>query len=387
MKITPLKISDPWFGRVLANNSVQAESLQGVPVENNVEVELVELLHGSAEENYRPYLHLRGELTEAIPEVELSYGITELVLRRGSGLRVDAFYDFNAAQLSDLVSKGYFTSSFKVPDEMSGIPWTLPGKADFLIVAPEFADQPPLVFMGLHDQSELALNETNSGYNLAEYFPDYSVQAELTTITPAEAAAAPERTGSGRDMFSDVVLEAPRAAPPTRYLDDVEDEDGPRTSVPDGIFRRLISEIEARTPAPEVTSDLEDLDEYVEPEQVIEPGSPVDVYRSRVAPGVEQVLAGVVDEAEAETPDEPVLDAGESAAVEDRLPVSNDGFLVIPDEDEADLAPVPVSIGEGNADAHRAAASRRTARIRSELAQDDAAEAAAVRANESEQGL
>lgn len=384
MKISPLKISDPWFGRVQADSQVQVESLRAVPVENNVEVELVELLHGSAEENYRPYLHLRGELTEAIPEVELPYGITELVLRRGSGLRVDAFYDFNAPQLSDLVSKGYFTSSFKVPDDMSGIPWTLPGKADFTIVAPEFEDQPPLVFMALHDQSELALDETNSGYDLAEYFPDYSTQTEPTVaLSGTEAEAAPERTGSGRDMFSDDVLEAPRAAAPIRYLEEVADEDRPRTAVPDGIFRRLIDEIEARTPAPEATAAV---DEQAEAEPAIEPGSPVDVYLSRVAPGVEQALSGAAAETAAETPAEQVLGAGEPTTA-DPHSASEGGFLHVPDEEEVDLAPAPVSIGESTTDAHLAAASRRAARIRSELAQDDEAEAAATRVTQSEQDL
>jgi len=82
MKIAPLKISDPWYGRILNDDQVAIESLHGVPIESTVQMELVELLHSGPEDNYRPYLHMRGELTEATPAVELPYGVTELAMRR-----------------------------------------------------------------------------------------------------------------------------------------------------------------------------------------------------------------------------------------------------------------------------------------------------------------
>ncbi|MET0885698.1 MAG: hypothetical protein ABWX92_04535 [Mycetocola sp.] len=369
MKIAPLKVSDPWYGRLKNNGQVEAETLRGVPIESTVEMELVELLHGGPESNYRPYLHLRGELTEAKPIVELPYGVTELAMRSGGGLNVDAFYDFNPRQLSDLVSKGYFTEQFQVPNEMSGIPWTLPGKADFLIVAPELSDQPPVVFMNVHDQSQLELNETNSGYELSSYFPDYSPEAEQQAAN-APVVDGPELGGSGLDMFSDVDFS-------TYQPDDVfapnpaaavSEE---RAQVPSSVFSRLVSEIEARR--------------YVEPEiseapesDAIVPGSLADVYHSRVSPAVEQVLSSEQIEAEIaadaagldiafeQTEDETEQQA-ESAP---ELAVTADGFLDL-SAPEPELAPLPMGFDEDTSESHREAAAARTARIRTELAEDE----------------
>lgn len=356
MKIAPLKVSDPWFGRIVNNDTVQADSLLAVPIESTVEMELVELLHGGPEDNYRPYLHLRGELTEAKPAVELPYGVTELTMRTGSGLTIDAFYDFNQRQLSDLVSKGYFTDKFKVPDEMSGIPWTLPGKADFLVVAPELSDQPPLVFMNVHEQNELALDEANSGYELSAYFPDYTLDAEQQAAAET-AIDAPEHSGSSLDMFSNESFEERRpgdlVAP---AVGAVEPEQ--RTSVPVGVFERLVSEIEAQ--------------QHVEPEPIEEPapagvipGSAEDVYLSRVSPGVEQVFSGEsVETVEGDASVVVEADELESDAV------SSKGFLDL-SEPEPELTPLALQSGVEGDDEQAKAAERRNSRIRNELAGDE----------------
>jgi hypothetical protein len=372
MKIAPLKVSDPWYGRILNNGKIQAETLHSVPIESTVEIELVELLHGGPESNYRPYLHLRGELTEAKPAVELPYGVTELAMRRGAGLSVDAFYDFNPRQLSDLVSKGYFTEEFQVPSEMSGIPWTLPGTADFLVVAPEFSDQPPVVFMSVHDQSELGLDEANSGYDLSAYFPDYNPQAQ-EQVAKAQVIDAPERGGSGLDVFSDIDFDAHEpiaGVAPARAADALEQ----RGSVPAGVFSQLVAEIEAQR----VLATEPDWEP--EPEQdVIVPGSPEDVYLSRVSPGVEHVLSSEQFEVEiaaaaAELAAVAEAEAENTEAVTETDPVyaavTEGGFLDL-SEPEPELSPLPVSTAESVADAHRQAANRRTTRIRTELTEDE----------------
>jgi hypothetical protein len=362
MKIAPLKVSDPWFGRIVNNETVQADSLAGVPIESTVEMELVELLHGGPEDNYRPYLHLRGELTEARPVVELPYGVTELAFRRGGGLPLDAFYGFNQRQLSDLVSKGYFTEAFKVPSEMSGIPWTLPGKADFLVVAPELSDQPPLVFMNVHDQSELELDETNSGYELAAYFPDYTAEAEQQA-TASAVVEGPERSGSGLDMFSDVSFDEHRPDDLVGHPRGADD----LAPVPTGVFDRLVSEIEAK--------------QFVQPEPVVEveqeaivPGSAEELYLSRVSPGVEQVLSGEPTEATAEA--EGVLaEAPADLEYEDdeQQGSAAAGFLDL-SEPEPELTPLRSQGFEVTADEHREAAERRAARIRADLTPDEGAD-------------
>jgi hypothetical protein len=377
MKIAPLKVSDPWYGRISSDATISTRSLKSVPIEATVEMELVELLHEGPQNNYRPYLHMRGEMTDAAPVVELPFGVTALAMRRGAGLNVDVFYDFNPRQLSDLVSKGYFTEDFQVPAEMSGIPWTVPGKADFLIVAPEFSDQPPVVFMSVHDQSELELDENNSGYDLSAYFPDYSVEA-LEREATAQVDTTPERDGSGLDMFADVVFDE------TRPFDDLAPRpvavDDQRAPVPSGVFSRLVSEIAARRkvePEPEVIE--------AEPVGVV-PGSAEDFYLSRVSPGVDHVLSRestadllaeedgdevndtLATDAEAGTE----VDVDEAAAV---APASapEAGFLDLSEPDE-DLAPLRMSTGHAHTDtetdAERKAAQRR-ARIAAELREDE----------------
>jgi hypothetical protein len=372
MKIAPLKMSDPWFGRIMADGQVQVDTLKNVPIESTVEMELVELLHGGPESNYRPYLHLRGELTEATPSVELPYGVTDLSLRRGSGLSVDAFYDFSPRQLTELVGKGYFTEEFTVPEEMSGIPWTLPGKADFMVVAPEFSDQPPVVFMYTHDQSDMELDEANSGYDLSSYFHNYS--------EPTQDQAAPEldegffdRSISGVDVFGDVNFDEPGPVDETTQHRRVSDLDH-RADVPNGVFNRLVSEIESQHG---VDSADDEIVADALPEIPVQL-SAAELYRLRVSPGVERVLSGAhMEEVAAESvpvPSEPVQGNDSDLADEDDE-FSYEGFLDV-NEPEPELTPLPVNTirvvdaGEGD-EAQRKAAGLRAARIRAELTDDD----------------
>lgn len=378
MKIAPLKVSDPWFGRIANNAQVHSDSLTGVPIESTVEMELVELLHYGPEDNYRPYLHLRGELTDARPAVELPYGVSELSYRRGAGLPVDAFYDFNHRQLAALVSKGYFSEAFRVPAEMSGIPWTLPGKADFLVVAPDLSDEPPVVFMNVHDQTGLELDEANSGYELSEYFPDFTAELEAQQDS-LEATTAPlEHPGASLDVFSGMSFEEHRQ-PATPAVAPEATEAEPRAIVPDGVFSRLVSEIVAQQPAePEIVEEPE--------EESIVPGSAEDVYLSRVEPGVDHVLSGDFAAEEQEPEAESVLD-DETAepefsfeAIEEatQLPaevLTPEGFLDLT-EPRPELEPLELHLAGTDAEDHRLAAERRAARIRAELEADDATDGA-----------
>lgn len=340
MKIAPLMKSNPWYGRVVNDAAIHADALNAVPVESTVEVELVELLHAGPEGNYRPYLHLRGELTAARPQVELPYGVSELALRRGGGVSVDAFYDFNQAQLVELVTKGYFSEAFAVPDEMSGIPWTLPGKADFLVVAPSTADEPPLVFMNLHDQSELELTEDNSGYELTAYFADVTAEAEHT-VSQRDVIPVPVHDGPALDIFSDYTFdERQPSAGENPVIIDQE-----RSTVPDGVFARLVAEIQARySPTNAVTE--------AEAEEQPAVSSVEDLYESLVAPGVENVLsADYVDlEAEHVAVDADSLD---TEATEVVPVVTEDGYLDLTQAADTD---------------HDLAAQRRQARLRAEVA-------------------
>lgn len=380
MKIAPLKTTDPWFARIVNDERVSTDALVGVPIESTVEMELVELLHEGPEGNYRPYLHLRGELTEARPVVQLPYGVDELALRRGGGVTIDAFYDFNQKQLGDLVKKGYFSEAFKVPEGMAGIPWTLPGKADFLVVAPELSDEPPVVFMSVHDQTSLGLDEANSGYELAEYFSNFSnfsAEAQAEAVAP-EPTAEIERSAEVQDVFSDVVFEEHRPTTEAGVRRVVEELDD-RGYVPDSVFSRLIAEIESQRPA-EPESVIDDEPE----EEPVAPGSAWEVYLARVQPGVEQVLSAeyvpddLEDQAEGDELEqdvEPVVPVEEPEQEAPVVTVTPEGFLdLADDEPEVELTPISVQLAEPTDEDHRRVADRRAARVRAELeGADDAA--------------
>ncbi len=311
MKIAPLKTSDPWYGRIVNNDEIDSDTLSGVPIETTVEMELVELLHGDAESNYRPYLHLRGELTSAVPAVALPYGVDELALRSGAGVPVDAFYDFSHKQLADLVAKGYFSPAFQVPEAMSGIPWNLPGKADFLVVAPELADEAPLVFMRVHDQNSMALDEVTSGYELTAYFPDVVAEAEAQVdVDHVGTAQAQIAVDAALDVFADVNfdVDAPTAVTPVL----AEESAAARAVVPDGVFSRLLAEIEERHAAVLPAAPTE-----AEAEEGVVPGSAEDVYLSRIAPGVDHVFTeGFAEEDEFEQVPQADDSGADDAAVE-----------------------------------------------------------------------
>lgn len=329
MKIAPLKATDPWFHRVARHGKADVQTLSAVSCDIAVRMEAVSLLHHGADQNYRPYLHLRGRLTQIQPDVELPYGITELPFHRGSEPVVDAFYEFDSAQLAELVSKGYFSARFRVPESMVGIVWELPAEVDFLVVAPESAEQPPIVFVDVRDQNSAVLTEETSGYSLAEYFPDYSsedlVQASAVSETPV-----PTHSGAIQDLFADEEFEDVEYSRPTEpdHLGTASSRAG---QVPEGVFDRLMAEVEARRRVEENAK---------EPEVDYDPEAPEGVLRERIIPGVEKALSGM--------PEEILVDSLRRSTEHTRSAASGTGLLDLEEEDtaEAGAAPARASVHE-----------------------------------------
>lgn len=369
MKIAPLKTTDPWYSRILQDPTSDSDALSDVQTDNVVQMELVEILHRGPDENYRPFLHLRGTLSRITPLSELPYGITELPFGASSGPMVDAFYDFDARQLSKLVEKGYFDHGFGVPDAMTGIEWELPGTVDLLVVAPASYEQTPLVFVAVHDQSTLELTQGTSGYDLSEYFPER--EAGLEGQASQRAQQSGYSRGDGRDMFEDLVIEQ---GAPSQRVGAVRAQEA--QVVPDGVFDQLLAEALERQEreAEEARRALA--------ERVPEPGTAEAVYRERIAPSAPVAAAVVPAEAEIEAealtaeaateaaaeaapaaPAEP--DAAPSAPAEVR---SSDGLEWLDfDEPEEELGIAPIRGSIGADEAHRRAAARDQAR-RKELA-------------------
>lgn len=213
MKVAGIDMTDPWAARVQRNDQVELARATDVPVETVVLMHRVSFEHHGAEKNYRPLLHLTGELQSIRPNEALPFGVNEVTFRSGLGPMMDAFYEFNDAQLAELVSKGYFTEGFEPPSDMEGIPWELPTTIDALVVAPETEGDAPVVFVTIHGQTALALNFENSQYDLAEYFAN-QLTPEIQEELAQQSAQAQVPTSSGvlPDLFADVQFTEPNAA-------------------------------------------------------------------------------------------------------------------------------------------------------------------------------
>lgn len=245
--------------------------LEGVAAELGVMVESLDLKHRGKEENYRPYLHMTGELRSVTPAEALPFGISQVTYAPGQGEKVDAFYEFDDQQLVMLAGKGYFTSGFAVPEQVTGIEWELPATADMLVLAPSGAQtegDAPVVFTQIHDIGGLEIDLESSGYDLAGYFADHSKDGVPRAEAVVDARGLKARSDAINSLFTEdelgldaevkqvVGAPAPEAAP-----------------VADGMSARL-QQIEA-----EIAAERE----HYQTERASTEGTTENLYRERVA--------------------------------------------------------------------------------------------------------
>lgn len=176
MRTAGLMMNDVWSDRVVRERGVETHRFDGLDAEIGVLVDSVELKHRGKAENFRPYLHLTGELRSVTPYDGLPYGIHQVTYSAGQGEKVDAFYEFDDQQMVALAQKGYFNSVFSVPEErLTGVEWELPAKVDALLLAPGDAQaDPPVIFVKVHDIANLEVGLESSQYDLTDYFDDFS---------------------------------------------------------------------------------------------------------------------------------------------------------------------------------------------------------------------
>lgn len=340
MKVAGIKMTDPWASRVLRDQMIESEQFSGLPVETVVQMDRVAFEHHGRERNYRPLLHLAGELRAIVTQGQLPHGIEEVTFREGTGPIVDAFYEFDDAQLSELVAKGYFTEGFEPPTEMAGVPWWLPTTVDALVLPPEDEGDTPVVFVTVHGQSELALDAENSGYNLAEYFESH-VQPDRAPDRAREIirdGSAPTRSGEINDLFADEEFIAPdlsHLSEAARTTRPVAGTDYP--VVRTGIFDGLMAEFQSRLPsaAPEPVED--EVEEEPQVDELAEVAAAI--YRERIEPGVTYALS-----LPAEGPDTPsadVLEQAAATAAETSAEEAEPGLLDLYEKDvELDVVPL-----------------------------------------------
>jgi hypothetical protein len=344
MKVAGMKMTDPWASRVLRNKSVRTELVSGAPVETVVHMDRVAIEHHGPEKNYRPLLHLTGELLAIRPSESLPHGVEEVTFRSGLGPTVDAFYEFDDPQLGQLVGKGYFTEGFEAPSSMAGIDWELPTTIDALILAPEHDGDTPVVFVTVHGQTELALDIENSGYDLAEYFENHlTAEADQERALNSAEQEVPTHAGVINDLFAAEEFALPDAVA-QRVPGLGAQSAGDYPVVRASIFEDLMAEFEEKIPAVSeapVNTAVETEEQPVVPVDH-SPDAAETLYRERIVPGVAKALARPaerVPETEVSAIEEAVAvtSGTAAAAVADAGPDLLDLFE---EDDELDVAPV-----------------------------------------------
>lgn len=267
MRTAGLTMNDVWAHRVLRERGVETYRLERVTTSLGVMAESLDLKHRGKEENYRPYLHMTGELRSVTPAKALPFGISQVTYSPGRGEKVDAFYEFDGQQLVTLASKGYFTSGFAVPDQVTGIEWELPATADILVLAPsevQAEGDAPVVFTQIHDIGGLEINLESSGYDLADYFADYAKDGVPQADAAVGAPGLTARSDAVNSLFSEDEL-----ALDTKVKQVV----GAAAPAADGMRARL-QQIEA-----EISAERE----HYQTERASTEGTTENLYRERVA--------------------------------------------------------------------------------------------------------
>ncbi|MCY0929627.1 hypothetical protein OTB20_26205 [Streptomyces sp. H27-H1] len=206
MRTAGLTMNDVWAHRVLRERGVETYRLEGVAAELGVMVESLDLKHRGAKENYRPYLHIRGELRSVTPAEALPFGISQVTYSPGQGEKVDAFYEFDDQQLVALAGKGYFTSGFTAPEQVTGIEWELPATVDMLVLAPsevQTEGDVPVVFTQVHGIGGLEIDLESSGYDLAGYFADHSKNGVPQAEAVVDARGLKSRSDAINPLFTE----------------------------------------------------------------------------------------------------------------------------------------------------------------------------------------
>ncbi|MFF3697303.1 hypothetical protein [Streptomyces sp. NPDC002221] len=271
MRTAGLTMNDAWAHRVLRERGVETYWLNKVTAELGVMVESLDLKHRGKEENYRPYLHMTGELRSVTPAKTLPLGISQVAFFPGQGEKVDAFYEFDDQQLVELASKGYFTRGFAVPEQVTGIVWELPAKADMLVLAPSAVQavaDAPVVFTQIHGIAGLEIDLASSGYDLAGYFANHFEDGVPRAEVVHDAHELKARSDPINSLFTDVELGL-----------DTEGRQVAGTSTPesapaaDGVSARL-QQIEAELAAEQ---------QQYQTERASTQGTTENLYRHRVA--------------------------------------------------------------------------------------------------------
>jgi hypothetical protein len=302
MKIAGIPMNDIWAHRVLRERGVETTHTENGSADIVVLVESIALGHHGVGQNYRPYLHLDGELRSVRPHQQLPYGVDEVTFPAGGGETVDVFYEFDDEQLAQLIQKGYFSPAFTLPEQVTGIEWELPATVDALVLAPaggpvtSAADAPdvPVVFVRVHDLGSLDVDLESSGYDLAEYFADHSTEAgQRSGQRLADRGGTRARSDAISPLFDEADLERAQASA-GRLIPATE-----REAAKGAVAARMEA----------VAAALNAEEEQLRLQREAQAGTSENVYRSRVAGALEDAPTAA-DAAEHLPPVREPLDLG-----------------------------------------------------------------------------
>ena len=274
MRTAGLPMSDVWAHRVLRERGVETERFEALEADIGVHVETVELAHRGKEANYRPYLHIAGELRSVTPKRALPHGISKVVYGPGEGEKISAFYEFDHEQLVRLTEKGYFNAGFAVPANITRIDWDLSTTVDALVLAPSGHDagdgQPdaPVVFLQVQGRDGMEIDLSSSGYDLATYFADYSAEGVRPVEATFDKHEMKSRSDAINSLFSDAELDVIE-----QHAQQSAAKDSPAAPEPDTVGTRLKA-VEA-----EIEADRARFEES----RVQVDGTPERLYAERVA--------------------------------------------------------------------------------------------------------
>lgn len=294
MRTAGLKMTDAWAHRAQHESGVETIHAEGQEAELSVLVDSVTLKHHSPSRNFRPYLHLTGELRAVRPAVPLAFDIGSVTYDVGNGDRVDAYYEFDDDQLLALTRKGYFVDGFTTPEQITGLEWELPAKVDTLIVAPPAAgdqDYPPVVFVRVHDVAHLQIDLDSSGYDLVEYFADHSGRDVVEPTAATDGQRLRARSDELNSLFKGDAPFEPSAETPGPERDQAQ-----APSDPTGL----------QTDFSVIEAELEKQRSAFDAERSTVPGSAEQLYADRVATSLRDEVAS----SDISSP-EPTVDGGD----------------------------------------------------------------------------
>ncbi len=305
MKIAALSNKDAWFSRLveeMGKHRLDGQVLRAVPTEDTVVVDTATLEHDGPNICYRPYIALTGRILSSRPAVELPYGVDELTFASHPGTPVAYRYNLSDEQIARLVlDKGLHSGSFALPEELVGIEWELPGTIDAFVAAPTSFNDPPVVFVELHDQTQHLIDVESSGYELVDYTPDFQLGEQTAEVS----YDAPTRASLGRDLFADEGVSDYGQEVAAASRENVELQSEPADEQQEGAsaFDRLLQDASARVQARAEEEKAAEEARRAAIKAEINPDGPENVYQSRILPAID---AALVEESglEDQTPEE-----------------------------------------------------------------------------------